>query len=707
MFAFKRSWHFRAAALLLAAVLALLLRWAVPGAFGQVENLAGDLAWRVGSSSQPERRVVVVDIDEASLKEVGTWPWPRATMADLAERLNRAGALVQVYDISFSDPREGDAALADVWSRSAVVLGQVFALDESTTPESGVVAGELAGGVCPPFAPTGFGAYGTAPELLTAAPAVGHMTPRIERDGVVRELPALICRQGKAYPGLGLAAMWRVVQPEAGVVQAADPAALKPDWTWRLASDQGLGAGWLAPAAWLESHSLPGLLVPLDGQGHLRVPFRIDRKAFASVSASRVLKGDVDLSLLKGAIVLVGATAFGIGDVVATPQAAIAAGLEVHAQTIAGLLDRRIPYTPRGADVLQMLAMVAVAVILLAAAGRRGGSAVRRLPLAGLALAVALWLGSSTALLRLDLWLPWALTAVFTLLAAAALAVAEHTQAVLQRERLSAHLGSYLPRPVAQRLMATDPTGTVQVEQREVSVLVADIRNFSAFAAQRPPEEAIALLHAFSSMAVDVVERHGGVVERVAGDSILAVWNAFSACDSHPEQAMAAARELVTATQPLLSATQPQTDAGTLQPLALGIGLESGSAIVGSFGPTRRRAHAALGEPVSVATRVQQMTADLSVPIIAGPRLAACLRPDSTESLGEYLLEGLGRHCQLFVPVAWAELVPVDPRWASAVTASDSPSETSGWTRWNQSGTLSAVSVGVLRASTRFLPRDV
>ena len=323
MFAFKRSWHFRAAALLLAAVLALLLRWAVPGAFDQVENLAGDLAWRVGSSSQPERRVVVVDIDEASLKEVGTWPWPRATMADLAERLNRAGALVQVYDISFSDPREGDAALADVWSRSAVVLGQVFALDESTTPESGVVAGELAGGVCPPFATTGFGAYGTAPELLTAAPAVGHMTPRIERDGVVRELPALICRQGKAYPSLGLAAMWRVVQPDAGVVRRADPAALKPDWTWRLASDQGLGAGWLAPAAWLESHSLPGLLVPIDGQGHLRVPFRVDRKAFASVPASRVLKGDVDLSLLKGAMVLVGATAFGIGDVVATPQAAV------------------------------------------------------------------------------------------------------------------------------------------------------------------------------------------------------------------------------------------------------------------------------------------------------------------------------------------------------------------------------------------------
>lgn len=702
--AFKRPWHFRTAALLLAAVLALLLRWVAPGALGEIENLAGDLAWRVGSSSQAERRVVVVDIDEASLKEVGPWPWPRATMADLSERLNRAGAMLQVYDISFADPREGDVNLADAWARSAVVLGQVFALDEATTPESGRVAGELARNGCPPFAPMGFGAYGTAPDLLAAGPAVGHMTPRIERDGVVRELPALICRQGKSYASLGLVAMWRVVQPD-GTAPGAE--ALKPDWTWRTASEQGLGAGLLAPAAWLESPSLPGLMVPLDGHGNLRVPFRIDRKAFASVPASRVLKGDADLSLLKGAIVLVGATAFGIGDVVATPHAAVAAGLEVHAQAIAGLLDRRIPYTPRGSDAIQGLMMAAVAGFLLAAAGRRGGSAVRRLPMAGIFAAVALWLGASTVLLRLDLWQPWALSAVFTLLAAAALAVAEHAQAVMQRERLSAHLGAYLPRPVAQRLAATDPTGNVQVEQRDVSVLVADIRNFSAFAAQRPPEEAVALLHAFSSTAVDVVERHGGVVERVAGDSILAVWNAFSACESHPEQAMAAARELLTATRPLLTASHPQTDDGTLQPLALGIGLESGTAIVGSFGPARRRAHAALGEPVSVATRVQQMTADLSVPIIAGPRLAASLQPERTESLGEYLLEGLGRHCQLFVPVAWAELVPVDPGWASAVTATDSSSETGNWTRWNQSGTLSAVSAGVLRASTRFLPRDV
>ncbi len=705
----KQPWQFRSAALLLAAVLALLVHGAVPSVLSGVEEMAGDLAWRVGASTRPERRIVVVDIDEASLSAIGRWPWPRATIADLADRLSRAGAAVQVFDIAFADAKEGDGQLRDAWSKAAVVLGQVFSLDTTVTPETGVIAGRVSRQGCPSFAPEAFGAYGTAADLLAARPAVGHMTPRIESDGVVRQLPGLICHRGAAYPTLSLAALWRVAQadpvPDPVAGDAAGGQALTPDWQWHLAVEQGFAAGWLAPAAWLSSASVPGLIVPLDERGNLRVPYRIDRKAFASISAASVLRGDADLSMLKRAIVLVGATAFGVGDVVATPHAAVAAGLEVHAQTLAGLLDRRIPHTPRQAGLLQGGAMLLSAAALLLIAGRPGGAAVRRLPAAGLAGAALLWIGASAALLMGDLWLPWALPALFVLLASGAVAAAEHAQTVLQRERLSAHLGSYLPRPVAQRLMATDPTGNVQVEQRDVSVLVADIRNFSAFAAHRPAEETVALLHAFSSIAVDVVERHGGVVERVAADSILAVWNAFSACEAHPEQAMDAARELLGATRALLASKPLETDGGPVQPLALGIGLETGTVIVGLFGPTRRRAHAALGEPVSVASRIQQMTTDLSVPILAGPRLAARLRPDKTESLGEYLLEGLGRHYQLFVPVAWAELVPVDPGWASAVTTSERQAESSAWTRWSHTRLHSASSASRLRPRARFSRR--
>jgi adenylate cyclase len=704
-------WYFRIAALLLAVAAVWMVQWLAPSALSQLEAMTGDVAWRAGATQRDERRVVIVDIDEASLRKVGPWPWARTTMADLAERLSQAGAAVQVYDIGFPDARPGDEALVAAWNRKPVVLGQLFSLDATATPEAGVIAGGLATPGCPAFAPVGHGAYGTSATLLPVRPAVGHMTPRIEGDGVVRQLPALICHRGGAYASLSLAALWRLAQPDL----AAEPApteptptdlALAPDWQWHVAAEQGVGTSPLAPPVWLTSPSFPGLVVPLDERGNLRVPYRVDRKAFASISAAKVLAGDADTALLKGAVVVVGATAFGVGDVVATPHAAVAAGLEVHVQTLIGLLDRRIPHEPRMAVLLQVGAGLLVAGVLLLCVARRAGGITQRLPVIGLALSVLVWLGSSAALLGADLWLPWTPVALFALLASAALAIVEHGMALLQRERLSAHLGAYLPRPVAQRLMSSDPTGRIQVEERDVSVLVADIRNFSAFATHRPAEETMALLHAFSSIAVDVVERHGGVVERVAGDSILAVWNAFSPCDSHPQQAMAAARELLSATRTLLTSNRLETDGGMLQPLALGIGLESGAVIVGSFGPARRRAHAALGEPVSIASRLQEMTIDLSVPILAGPRLAAALQPDSTESLGEYLLEGLGRHCQIYAPANWAELAPVDPGWATAATATERQSESRAWTRWNHSGLTPAVAAGRLTSRSRFGPHN-
>lgn len=695
MMAFWRNhpWRLRVAVLLLSAVAVGLLQAVAPGGLLRVEQVSGDWSWRLGASAKPERRIVVVDIDEASLKQVGPWPWPRSTMARLSQRLEEAGAVVQAYDIAFSDPMEGDAALAAAWAQSPVVVGQIFSVDSQVTPRVGTVAGSLAAAGCPAFAPRSQGHYGIAADLLDPAPALGHITPRVEADGVVRKVPALVCHDGRAYPSLALATLWRVAQ-----ATAPGQAAPAPDWTWSQASDQAFGTG-IAPAGWLTSPSLPGLVVPVDAHGDMIVPYRSERRAFASVSAAEVLNGTAEASLLRGTLALVGATAFGFGDRVATPHAAVSSGIEVHAQSIVGLLDHRIPYTPVNAALLQFGAGLVVAALLLWLV-RRPGVTAKRLPLAGLVLAMGCYAGAAWVLLQQDLWLPWASVAVFALVASSAMAAAEHALTRAQRERLSAHLGAYLPAPVALRLMASDPSGSVQVNRRDISVLVADIRNFSSFAAHKPAEETAAMLHAFCCIAVDVVEQHGGVVENVVGDSVLAVWNAYSDCPDHPKQALLAAQELLRATRTLLTPSQPPHEDSPVQPLALGVGLESGVAVVGSFGPARRRAHAALGEPVSVAARLQQMTLDLSMPILIGPQLASQLPQGSTEPLGEYLLEGLSRQYALHAPTAWAELVPAEPLWASAATAAEGGGESSKWAGWSDTGSpvsLRIQSAGNLR----------
>jgi adenylate cyclase len=661
-------WGLRAAALVLSALLAATLQWVFPGAMVAVEQVSGDLTWRLGAAATPERRIVIVDIDESSLETVGPWPWPRETIARLSDRLRAADVAVQVFDIVLDTPRAGDALLGRAWAEHSVVAGQIFSIDARTTPKVAAVGGALASAGCPSFAPTSKGYIGNSRELLSDGLSVGHLTPMVESDGVVRKIPAVICHEGRAYPSLALAALWRAAQ-------TGGPAPLTSDWVWSTHRFGGLFA--LSPAGWLSSASLPGMAVPVDDQGNLRVPYRLERKVFLSVPASQVLNGSVDPALLRGTIALVGATAFGIGDVTSTPLSSVAAGVEVHAQTLVGMLDHRLPYTPSGATGLQILAMLLIGVVLLAVVTRRRGAPVKRLPIAGAALALACYGGAATGLWVADLWLPWFTPAVFALLAATSLATAEHALTRAQRERLSAHLGAYLPAPVAQRLMATDPSGSMQVNLQHVSVMVADVRNFSAFAAHRPAQETAALLHAFYCIAVDVVEQHGGVVENVVGDSVLAVWNAYAECAAHPSQALAAAKELSRATRALLSNRARPQDDHLVQPLALGIGIETGTAIVGSFGPARRRAHVALGEPVSVASRLQQMTQDLSMPILIGPQLAEKLPAGSTEGLGEYLLEGMSRQYALFAPSDWADLVPTEQLWAGATA-----SRPEGGSRW-------------------------
>lgn len=664
-------WRLRLAALALAAVLVGLLRQLAPGLLSGAENVAGDAIWRVGTVSTPERRVVIVDIDEASLKALGPWPWPRATIARMSQRLDAAGAAVQVYDVLFDASREGDAELAEAWAGLPVVAGQIFSLDPDSVPRVGAIGGALARRGCPDFAPPSHGFVGNAPGLLPAHAVVGHLTPRVNADGVVRSVPALVCHEGQAYPSLALAALWRAAQPRT-------PGPMAADWTWHQPGDGSDGRAPWGAGNWLSSASLPGITVPLDAAGDMRVPFRLDRRALVSIPAHAVLNGSADLAPLKGTIALIGATAFGIGDVTATPLSAVASGVEVHAQALAGLLDNRLPYAPRFGTALQWLGCLVIAGLLLAVAVRRRGAPVKRLPIAGLALALGSYAVAAVGLLQADLWLPWVVPALFAVLGSTALATAEHAITRAQRERLSAHLGSYLPAPVAERLAATDPSGSLQVDQRAVSVLVADIRNFSAFAALRPPQETAALLHAFYCIAVDVVEQHDGVVENVVGDSVLAVWNAYSPCADHPAQAVKAAKELLRATRALLA--HPVKAAGQdhlLQPLALGVGVESGSAVVGSFGPARRRAHVALGEPVSVASRLQQMTQDLSMPILIGPQLAAALPEGQCEALGDYLLEGLSRQYTLHAPADWVDLVPADQLWAGVSTSGPQADETS------------------------------
>lgn len=609
---------------LLAPLAALLIvglsAWLWPAGYATFDARLSDLGWALAArDTPPEKRIVVLDIDEQSLDTLGPWPWPRERLATIARLLEAKGAAYQIYDIVLDEERPDDDALSAALPAQKTALAQVLAIQQGAAIMRGHLDDAGALDDCPTPFPVAHG--WRAPAATLARHPQGHITPRIDPDGIIRAQPAYACAGGRARPALTLAAYLRL--------SGADAPRIEP------------GEGLLAPA-WRINHPMLPTPIPLDRNGDLHIPYRIAREGILAISAADLLAGRIPDEAIAGRIILIGSSAFSLGDVVSTPLAGADAGVSVHHQLLTALLDERIPYTPRGA------ALLAGALALLAALLLTGLAFIQRpmrraLPLAGLGLA-ALLTGLHIVLqLQHDLLLGLSAPALVALMTGLALGAAELARADAEGARLWAHLAAYLPAPVAQRLLRAAPRPTPTLERRDISVLHADLRNFSAWSEACPPEQVAAILHTFLHTAENVITAHGGLIEAIEGDAVLCVWNGSAPCLDHPERALASARELLARVEARLPA--PHDD---LPPLALGLGLDSGPALVGSLGSARRRHHSVLGLPVTRAVRLQAMTADLAWPILIGPGLAERLPAGQLRSQGEFLLEGLRRPCIVY-----------------------------------------------------------
>ncbi|WP_306604987.1 CHASE2 domain-containing protein [Azonexus sp.] len=607
-------------ALLLAVLAWVVLLLSFPATLRVLEERSADWIWRMAASGERERRIILVDIDENSLQQLGSWPWSRSRMAELSDRLNAEGAALQVFDMVFPSTAAGDDQFLRSLQKNNAVLGQVFALEENTGAASGVPAGALPWAACPPVLPVAKGHIANHAGL--SGLPTGHITPRIEVDGVIRHQPGIICDQGKAYPALFIAALG----------QALD----KPELRFEA------GRGLFGPDWQLYGPSLTRDGLPLDDQGNVRIPWMLQPDSFISLSAADVLAGRVPQGLLANAWVLVGSTALGLNDRIATPFGGSGAGLTVHAQLLHGVLDNHLPVTPRLGLLYQALAAVAGTLLLLALSRFCTGRPL--LLVTGTALLLALlWLLKALLLVRFALWLEWVQVGMFLCLLALILSFVEHLRSRLERDRLYNHLASYLPASVAAALVRQDPSDTIDATRANITVLFADIRNFSGYCETNPPEAATAVLHAFFSMVTKVVEQHNGQVESFQGDAVLAVWGT-AGNGPDPESALRAALDILQASRSLLPPPLPED----LAPLGLGIGLETGMATVGSFGLARRRTHLAIGHTVTTAARLQEMTAELAHPILVGEGMAASLGDHRLNSQGSFLLEGLKSPCHIY-----------------------------------------------------------
>ena len=629
--------------LLVALGLALLHAAGVwPLGFVTLIDLAiDDARLRLSLPNTLDARVVIVDIDEPGMQEIGRWPWGRDRMAALSDELFvRQRAAVVGFDLVFAEPDTSsglpalerlaatDSALAshlpawrnalDFDSRLArslagrpAVLGFYF-----TSDRAGHRSGSLPAPVFEAQAlqgrPIRFTEWnGYAANLATlaqAAPSAGFFNSLPDADGVVRSMPLVAAHAGRYYQTLALA-MFRLHtgQPQ-----------LRPGFPregWLPAGYSGLESILLVQGA-------DRLAVPVDARAAVRVPYRgaggPRGGSFRYVSAADLLQGRVAAGQLAGALVLVGSTAPGLFDIRSTPVGRAYPGVEVHASLLSGLLDGRLPVQPdwsRGYEVALLL-LTALALAVLLSRLRPVNEVLAMLALTGLLAGLNLWLYLAHALV-----LPVASALVMLALVYAAAMSWGYLSEGRSRRLLTRLFGTYVsPARVAE--MARDPSRyTMQAENRELSVMFCDMRNFTQVSETLSPQALRELVNRFFSAMTAVIGAHRGTLDKYIGDAIMAFWGAPLDDPAHAERAVRAAQDMVRQLGPLNDGLRAQG----LPPMGVGIGVNTGLVCVGDMGSDARRSYTVMGDAVNTASRIEALTRHYGVDILVGEttRLAA------------------------------------------------------------------------------------
>lgn len=568
----------------LAAALAAALVFAF-GPWGEaLETRLADARLRLLAPAGEADAVTVVAIDEAALAEIGPWPWPRAVTAEFLRRLQGYAPAVVGFDVVFA-PLADAAASAPLVSAlgeggAPVVIGQLMLPD----PPGGQ---REQAGHWPIRATAGFpvharGILESGSELAAVA-SVGHINSLLSPDGIVRRIQPVICAERGCSPGLGLAMVLAFLG---------------------LAGDQPLDLVRQHERWALRHAEMSAPLLDLGRDAWIEIPWQTP-SPHNYVSAREIWRGSAPRDILADKFVLVGGTALGLGDRIATPVAPYLPGVEAHARFIAAWLAGQLATATAYPLLLQALALLAEFALLWACSRQ-----LRRLWMAGSG-SIVLWLAIVALAYRSQTGLPIMLPTLFP-----ALALLTLTLWRLNEERL--HLGAkilqFLPQPLAESLIKHHLLPAPEAIWS--TVLYADLVDYTHFSVNHRPDE-VAL---WGNAGVDLIIRHieaaGGQIDNIAGDGLLAYWR-----DGSPEAQARLALACIAGIGRDLPQVNERLAQSGYEPLQIGIGLHAGPLVAGLFGETRKR-YTVLGEVANLAHRLERKTRSLRCSPLISPVVA-------------------------------------------------------------------------------------
>jgi adenylate cyclase len=592
----------------LAAAVALLVAadYASAGFTALIDQKAGDLLLAANARRRPvSDRVVIVDIDQRSLEQMnamaGSWPWPRSVHGELIDHLEAQQPRAIAFDVLFNEldvyRPEHDALFADAVARHPNVwLAMTLNND------------------------------GEGARVLDMPRAVG-MRP-LTRPPADTRVPAML-----------------------PLVLLGHPEAMRGGLTNFTRDSDGVGrryALWLDRAGW-RFPSLPARLAaslgrPLPPRQSVLLNYH---KGWAHISYADLYLDSLrskplrDPRELTGKIVLVGTSAPGLMDMRLTPLDSNYPGVEMLATAIDNLDRgdwlREVPRPFALPFALLLIGLIAVAFARGVSAARTGYAllGVTALTLAGAWLALV---NGTFVPVFAPLALGWAFYLASTTLA--------YLDERAQRLKTAGAFKRFLdPQVVSELIGSGEIEYRARAAAREITVLFSDIRGFTTLSETAAPDDVVALLNRYFTSQVEIVFKHGGTLDKFIGDGIMAFWGAPTAYPDHAARAVAAALEMSAALDEL------RGELGALGAgLDIGIGLHTGSAVVGFIGSDERLDYTAIGDTVNCASRVESTTKGIARILVSKTTRVAAGEGFEWRDHGLHRVKGRGEELHLFQP---------------------------------------------------------
>jgi adenylate cyclase len=349
------------------------------------------------------------------------------------------------------------------------------------------------------------------------------------------------------------------------------------------------------------------------------INFRGPARTYPVVPYYRILRDEIDPAFFRDRIVLIGALAPSLHDVFPTPFSAsqYTAGVEIQANFVETLTAKdpiaRFPVWGHGA-LFFFLSGIAIWASIHFHPFRATGTVVGLNALYGFA---ALYAFSFH-----HLWIPVVPIVLGTILSYGGIILDHYVREQKERMRTRAMLNKYVSSEVAEELLKRRESLGLEGKRRHITVLFSDIRGFTSISEQIGPEQVVSLLSDYLGRVSHIVFKHGGTIDKFIGDAVFAIFGAPKSHEDDAKRAIQTGIEMIE----LVESLAPRWTEIIGRPLKVGVGINSGEAVVGSIGSDIRSDFTAIGDTVNLGARLEALTKELGVPMLISEYTAAELK---------------------------------------------------------------------------------